>query len=517
MPEASEPVLVYARIAENVRKTRLLMASFVILLTPVVSGGTVLILPVASITASIVAYLVFGPESIQRRVDSISAELDAIRPTEGVVQLEDLPSSVVWLTGGLVSAALVIFTLGFVVATAFLISRYGSRMLLRAAHARRVGAAEEPDLVRAIENLSIGAGLPTPSVYIIESPAPNAFATGRDPQDASLVVTRGLLTLVNRRELQAVIAHELSHIGNQDTRLTTLVGALVATTSLPLRICLAPIGFAFRIHRGLGLIGAFMALLVGVQALAVFSLSVTALASEEAWRVLPAFMWWWVAHATFTPAYALVVAPVMALFIRQAVSRQREFLADADAVRLTRDPEGLALALAKIGSASGERLRVGEGGVHLYIVDPKGGQSLLHRIFPSHPPLNDRIELLARMGSGIPQASLDAAIEAGKQVQQTILRTEVVSVKQIVSDDAPASPPQASKSSRATVPLYEKPDGWSNVLIQLDKNAALTTVGREGTFVRVVTADNIRGYVSSSADLAALRQALDGSAETCPD
>jgi hypothetical protein len=249
----------------------------------------------------------------------------------------------------------------------------------------------------------------------------------------------------------------------------------------------------------------------------VFSLSVASLASREAWGGLPALVWWWVAHATFAPAYALVVAPAVALFIRQAVSRQREFLADADAVRLTRDPEGLALALVKIGSAGGERLRVGEGGVHLYIVDPKGGQSLLHRIFPSHPTLNDRIELLARMGSGIPQASLDAAIEAGKQVQQTILRPDVVSVKQIVSDDAPASPPQASKSSRATVPLYEKPDGWSTVLMQLDKNAALTTVGREGTFVRVETADNIRGYVSSSADLAALRQTLDGSAESCPD
>jgi Zn-dependent protease with chaperone function len=131
-------------------------------------------------------------------------------------------------------------------------------------------------------------------------------------------------------------------------------------------------------------------------------------------------MWWWAAHATLVPVYALCVAPVVALFVRQAVSRQREFLADADAVRLTRDPEGLALALVKIGAARGEPLRVGEGSVHLYIVDPTGSRSLLHRVFPSHPRLEDRIELLAKMGSGMPQASLDAAVAAGRQLRQEV-------------------------------------------------------------------------------------------------
>jgi heat shock protein HtpX len=420
VPETLGPVLVYTRLAANIRNTRLLMAAFVAILAPVMSGGTVLVMPVVALAAGIVAYVVFGPETVARRLDSMTAELDAIRPDDGPVTLQDLPSSLVWITGGLVSATLIVVTIGFTVVTVFLVSRYGSRMLLRAARAQPVGIAEEPDLVRVVENLCIGAGLPMPGLYVVESLSPNAFATGRDPAHASLVVTRGLLELVDRRELQGVVAHELSHIGNHDTRLTTLLAALVATTSLPLRICLAPVRFMFRTHRGLGVVAAFIASFIGLQMLAVIWTSFTALASEETLQTLPGFMWWWAAHATLVPVYALCVAPVVALFVRQAVSRQREFLADADAVRLTRDPEGLALALVKIGAARGEPLRVGEGSVHLYIVDPTGSRSLLHRVFPSHPRLEDRIELLAKMGSGMPQASLDAAVAAGRQLRQEV-------------------------------------------------------------------------------------------------
>jgi heat shock protein HtpX len=525
MPEAPEPVLVYTRIAANVRKTRWLVASFAVVLLPVVSAATSLTIPVISVLAVLATSRILGSEQTFQRILSIDAELTAAR-SGGVVSLQDLPSSVLWLTGGLLFAALAVVTIGSAAVVAFLVSRYGSRMLLRAAHAREIGAGEDPDLVRLVENLCIGAGLPMPRLYIVESPSPNAFATGPDPQHASLVITRGLLALVDRRELQGVIAHELSHIGNHDTRLTALLAALVGTTSLPWRVALAPLRHAFRVSPAAGgLLFTGFALFVAWMALSAFWFSLSYLLSEEASAELPRFMWWWAAHAMLAPVYALFVAPIVTLLIRQAVSREREFLADADAVRLTRDPEGLALALAKIGAAGGDRLRVGEGSVHLYIVDPRA-HSLLHSVFPSHPPLEDRIELLAKMGSGIPKAALDAAIEAGRQMRHTAsMNVESASGADsseqgtVSSGERPmlgAIRPEAPADERAprprTIPLYERPDGWSKVLAELDESAALTPLGEDGSFVHVVTADNIRGYVSSSAPLSTLRSIVDGPA-----
>lgn len=129
------------------------------------------------------------------------------------------------------------------------------------------------------------------------------------------------------------------------------------------------------------------------------------LADEQVAGHIPTFIRWWGIHAMLAPLYAVVVAPLLGLVIRQCVSRQREFLADADAALLTRDPAGLANALIKIGRARGERLAVGEGSVHLYFVDPEGEDTFLHRLFPSHPPLQQRIALLARMAQGVEEAS----------------------------------------------------------------------------------------------------------------
>jgi heat shock protein HtpX len=416
MPDTPEPLLVYTRVAANERRTRLLVVLFALVLLPVMSAATSLAMPVVSVVTMFAASGVMGPEHFMQKVESMDAELKAAGPG-GFSKLADLPSSVTWLIGGLLIAGLAIVALLFAVVTAFLLSRYTSRMLLRAAHTRPVVAGEELELVRVVENLCIGAGLPMPRLHIMESSSPNAFAIGRDPGHASLVVTRGLLALVDRRELQGVIAHELSHIGNHDTRLTTILAALVGTSSLPWRILSAPVRLAFDTHIAGGVFAALIIGFVGWQFLMGVWSGLTEFASEEAVRETPAFIRWWVAHAMLAPLYALFVAPVAALVIRQAVSRQREFLADADAVTLTRDPEGLALALAKIGAARGERLRIGEGSVHLFIVDPRGEGSLLHSVFPSHPRLQDRLELLAKMGSGIPQAALNAAMEAGRRMR----------------------------------------------------------------------------------------------------
>jgi heat shock protein HtpX len=414
-------------------------------------------------------------------------------------------------------------------------------MLLRLARARPLSPAEEPALVRLVQNLCIGAGLPLPRIHLVESTAPNAFATGRDPGNASLVVTRGLLRLLEGRELEGVIAHELSHIGNHDIRLTTTLAALVGIASLPLR------SLRFRMCWPLVLLGVhfWSLLLQGI---------LWGFLGFGAARELPAVFWW--LSVTGPPLYVLFVSPAVALLIRQAVSQQREFLADADAVLLTRDPEALALALVKIGAASGNRLHVGEGSVCLYFVDPlEPGASLLHRIFPSHPPLQERIELLARMAGGIEPAALRAAHRAGEKIRGVEPGMVDLDVPQLDTNhdgftrlyDRPGAashmlalpseevvatlegregdfvrvtaggvsgspfrsvPPRmqtAGTADHALTPLYERPNGWSRVLAQLPENAEVIPIATEGHFIRVTTAEHEAGYVPRSAPLTALK------------
>jgi heat shock protein HtpX len=526
MPEASEPVLVYTRIAANERNTRWLVGTFAAVLLPVVTAATSWLMPIVTVIFLMIASRVVGADRLFNGVLAMDAELTA-KAQAGATQLRDLPSSFLWFAGGMIALALAAVTIVTAIVVAFLVGRYGSRMLLRAAHARIILPDEDRDVVRLVENLCIGAGLPMPTLYIIPSPSPNAFATGKDPQNASLVFTRGLLTLLHRRELQGVIAHELSHIGNRDTRLMTLLAAIVTTAALPWKIGFAALRRAIEVNPIIGVFMSLFALCFGWLTFSAWAYSIAYLMSDDAATELPSFMWWWVAHAALAPIYALVVAPIAALVIRQAVSREREFLADADAVTLTRDPEGLAVALAKIASAGGQKMRVGEGVVHLYIADPRGGRSFLHQIFPSHPPMEERIQLLARMGQGIPAAVLDEAIEAGKQFQAT---AAVMPIDAGVADastqagdfhaerpaaiDPPdeflAENPDPPRPRARTFPVYEQPDGWSKVLAELDQNAAVTPLGKVGEFVRVVTAENIRGYVSATAGLNALRRGAAG-------
>jgi hypothetical protein len=211
---------------------------------------------------------------------------------------------------------------------------------------------------------------------------------------------------------------------------------------------------------------------------------------------------------------------VGALLIRTAISRQREFLADADAVLLTRDPEGLALALVKIAAARGDRLRVGEGSVHLYFADPYADDdSLIHQMFPTHPPVNQRIALLARMGSGIAPEDLQRAEEAGAtaarmasaSIDAEIETPHPALQRQDVSntDRAPTEPSDDSGRDGSTgdslTPLYEQADGWSRVLQRLPADAVVTPMGSQGTFIRVLTTDGVTGYVSCLSPLAAVK------------
>lgn len=501
MSEAPRPVLVYNRIEANRRKTGRLLASFALAMLPVLSAGAVFAMPWVTIFGVAIGYAIYGP-ALTAKLDSLQAEVTAARGAAETIDLTDLPASALLVVGALLAVALVVVVLALAVATAFLISRYGSRMVLRIAGARPIDAAREPELVRMVENLCIGAGLPRPSIFVVESTAPNAFATGRDPQNASLVVTRGLLTLLDRRELEGVIAHELSHIGNHDIRLSTTLAALVGTMNLPFRIVTGPWRFAFRVHWSLGILALWLGFPLILSLFMVVGFTLRMMASGELGLEIPPFLKVWYAHAVFAPFYAVFVAPIVALLIRQAVSREREFLADADAALLTRDPEGLALALVKIGAAGGERLRVGEGTVHLYFVDPSQERpSLMHTMFPSHPPLEERIALLARMGGGIAPSALQAAKEAGAKARRA--QAETARPPAPPSDAPPEEAPSSAPAAQPRLtPLYEQPDGWSLVLAQLSPDAVVTPLGTEGNFIRVTTVDHGTGYISRLAPLA---------------
>ena len=246
-----------------------------------------------------------------------------------------------------------------------LFSYYAStRMTLAISGARPVTKEDEPELYRTVENLCIGAGLPMPQVYVIEDGAPNAFATGRDPDHAAVVVTRGLLQKLDDQELQGVIAHELSHIGNYDIRIMTivvvLVGIIALMADLMLRFTIYGAG-ARRSNRGRS---------GGSAAIIIYAIALV----------------------------AIILTPIAAQIIRFALSRQREYLADASGALLTRYPEGLARALEKISADPDPLEQANKATAHLYIVNPlHDHKSFLNNFFATHPPIEKRIALLRAM------------------------------------------------------------------------------------------------------------------------
>jgi heat shock protein HtpX len=245
----------------------------------------------------------------------------------------------------------------------------GDKMVLAASRAREITHDDAPVLFNVVEEMSIAAGLPMPKVYIVDDSAPNAFATGRDPEHATVAVTSGLLEKLHRDELQGVMAHEMSHVANFDIRFSMLVGILVGTTVLISDFFLR--GLWFGVCRGGwrrvgdgggGLLQIIMILIAVVLA---------------------------------------IVAPLFARLLQLSISRQREFLADATAVRLTRNPKGLADALQKI-SGDREVLEVANRATaHLYIVNPiKRFEKRSKGLFSTHPPIDERIKILRALEAG---------------------------------------------------------------------------------------------------------------------
>src|ERR1035437_226760 len=236
---------------------------------------------------------------------------------------------------------------------------YSDKIALSMAHAYPATREKYFDFYTIVENLAITAGLPMPKIYVIDDPSPNAFATGRDKNHAVVAVTTGLLSIMNKTELEGVVAHEMSHIGNKDMLLSTvavvLVGFIAVVSNMMIRMTM--FGGRGNDREGNGI---FM--IIGI----IFS----------------------------------ILAPIFATLVQLAISRKREYLADASGALLTRYPEGLASALEKI-KQYGQPMKTQSAAIaHLYIANPTGSGVFARKVsnlFSTHPPVEDRIKILRSM------------------------------------------------------------------------------------------------------------------------
>ncbi|MBP7760544.1 M48 family metallopeptidase [Candidatus Saccharibacteria bacterium] len=230
-----------------------------------------------------------------------------------------------------------------------------AKLALAVNGAHEITKADNPRLYRIVENLSITNGMPMPKVYVIEDPAPNAFATGRDPQNAFVAATTGILDMMTDRELTAVMAHEMGHVKNYDIRVMMIVFGLVSA-----------IGF-----------------------IADVLLRMTFFGGSDNRDRSPVFL--------LLGVVAALITPIVAMLVQAAVSRQREYLADATGAMTTRDPEGLATALEKIGQAGSIMQRQNSSTAHLFFANPlKGG---ITKAFSTHPPIEERVARLREIGT----------------------------------------------------------------------------------------------------------------------
>jgi heat shock protein HtpX len=269
-----------------------------------------------------------------------------------------------WVFAQVYSPAILPIAVVFSVGMAFSSYWWSDKIALGISKARPVEHDQNPELYHLVENLAITAGIPTPKVYIIADTAPNAFATGRDPQHASIAVTEGLLQKLDRTELEGVLAHEFSHIGNYDIRLMTIVVVLVGLIALLSDWFIRFSWFGGRRDNNENSQLGMIIFIVGI--------------------------------------ILAILSPIIATIIQLAISRRREYLADANGALLTRYPEGLASALEKI-SADKEPLEVANNATaHLYIASPlkdeKGNsRGRFASLFDTHPPIADRIKRLRDM------------------------------------------------------------------------------------------------------------------------
>jgi len=237
--------------------------------------------------------------------------------------------------------------------------QYGDRVVLSSTNAQPAEGSRYIYLNDTVEGLAIAAGVPKPKVYVMPSRELNAYATGKDPEHASIAVTQGLLDTLDRQELEGVIAHEMSHIKNRDVQFMTLVAVLVGLAGILSHMILRSYWWGGRSRRDRDKGGNLGLILVAVGFL------------------------------------LAIFAPILTRLVQMAVSRRREFLADASGAELTRYPDGLADALEKISQVNKGDMKVSESVSHLFISDPN--RSALDAIYSTHPPIEERIKRLRAM------------------------------------------------------------------------------------------------------------------------
>jgi heat shock protein HtpX len=267
-------------------------------------------------------------------------------------------TGLLWLISQYYGGSTGVFYGGIIGASLYVLFTYysGSKMALAMNGAHEIKKSDDPRLWRTVENLAITNGMPMPKVYIIDDPAMNAFATGRNPQHAVVAATTGLLNALEDTELEGVMAHELGHVKNYDIRVSMVAFALTAVVSLIADIILRMTWFSSSDNRN----NNALTLAVGLA--------------------------------------AAILAPLIATMIQLAISRRREYLADATGALTTRYPEGLASALEKISQQGSAVKRQNTSTAHLFFANPLKGNSL-NSLFSTHPPIEDRIARLRGMGN----------------------------------------------------------------------------------------------------------------------
>ena len=238
---------------------------------------------------------------------------------------------------------------------------WSDKLVIKMTGAKPADIALHRDLINVVENLSITAGLPMPKVYVVNDPAPNAFATGRDPEHAVVAATSGLLAILSKTELEGVMAHELSHIGNRDMLVSTVAVVLAGFIAILSDFFMRSLMFGGGVRDDKA---GVVFLIVGI--------------------------------------IGIILAPIAAQLIQMSISRKREYLADASGALLTRYPEGLASALEKISQYNQPMRRANNATAHLFIADPFGGDKRtlgqkISNLFQTHPPASERIKILRGM------------------------------------------------------------------------------------------------------------------------
>jgi heat shock protein HtpX len=264
---------------------------------------------------------------------------------------------IVWLLDKYLGGSTGVFYGALIGSLVYVLITYytGSKLALAINRAKEIQKRDDPRLWRIVENLAITDGLPMPKVYIMDDPALNAFATGRNPKSSAVAVTSGLLQVMDDQELQGVLAHEMGHVKNYDIRVSMVAFALTAVISLRADIMLRLTWFSDDDRESNALF-----LVLGIV--------------------------------------AAILAPLVASMIQLAISRQREYLADATGALTTRYPEGLASALEKIAHGSSSLKVQNSSTAHLFFASPLKGSSLAN-LFSTHPPIEDRIARLRSMGT----------------------------------------------------------------------------------------------------------------------